>query len=508
MVHDVTENARALDRFRLVIQSSPNAMLMVDQAGQILLVNAEAEQLFGYMQDALIGQSVDILVPQRYRSVHPHHRMSFFNDPTARAMGAGRDLHAVRKDGTEFPVEIGLTPIRTEGAPFVISTVVDITERKRHEQRIRLVIEAAPNAMVMVDQQGRIVLVNSETEKMFGYDREELIDQPVEILVPQRFRGEHPRHRARFFQAPASRAMGAGRDLFGVRKDGTEFPIEIGLNPVETEDGVLVLSAIVDITERKRAEQALCKSEANLREALSQLQLQANELQDANESLAQYAYVVSHDIRAPLRAIRNYADFLLDDLDQSLDEEQQGYLTGLTEAVSQSEQLVEDLLSLSRLERRETKTELLELGEFLPELVRSLPLPPDVEITFETEMPRISADATFVRQIFQNLVLNAAKFNESSPKRIALGCGQCQDGQCELYVRDNGIGIESRHHEQIFRVFQRLHDSEEYEGTGIGLAIVKKAVSKLGGSLQLQSQAGTGSTFLIKLPAEPAGTGS
>jgi PAS domain S-box-containing protein len=492
-----------------VIESAPNAMLMVDEDGQILIVNSEAEKLFGYVQDALVGQSVDILVPPQVRGEHSKHRATFFAQPTARAMGAGRDLYAVRKDGSEVPVEIGLTPVKTDEGSFVLSTIVDITERKRIESRIRLVVEAAPNAMVMIDREGKIVLVNSQTERIFGYDREELIGQTVEILVPERYRGGHPGQRDRFFGKPSARSMGTGRDLFAVRKDGTEFPVEIGLNPVETEEGVLVLSAIVDITERKKAEYAVKESEANLRVALKQLESQASELREANESLGQYAYVVSHDIRAPLRAIRNYADFLREDLHGTLEQEQEEYLDGLAEAVDQSEQLVEDLLSLSRVDRRENESEPLEMGALLRDLIQMLQLPEEVEITLDSDWPTISADATLVRQIFQNLILNAVKFNESSAKRIELTCSQAADARrCEICVRDNGIGIEPRHHEQIFRVFQRLHDSEEYEGTGIGLAIVKKAVSKLGGSLDLKSVPGEGTTFIIQLPTGLAGSQS
>ncbi len=506
MVPGDADNKLAIDQIRLIVESAPNAMLMVDQTGQILLVNSHAEKLFGYAPEALLGQSVDVLVPERFRGGHPRQRAAFFERPASRAMGEGRKLFAVRRDGREFPVEIGLSPVQTEAGTLVLSTIIDITKRRRLEQRVRLVVEAAPNAMLMVDHEGRILMVNQQTEQMFGYDREELINQTIELLVPQRFRDEHPRHRKRFFEQPSSRAMGAGRDLFGVRKDGSEFPVEIGLNPVKTSEGVLVLSAIVDITQRKRAERALRESEANLRDALHKLERQAAELQEANQSLAQYAYVVSHDIRAPLRAIRNYADFLREDLEGRLDEEQQGYLTGLAESVDQAEQLVEDLLLLSRVERHDGEPELLDLGDFLRDLRHALQLPPEVEVRLGGDWPAVPADATLLRQIFQNLILNAVKFNESPAKRVEIACAQRADGQCELYVRDNGIGIEPRHHEQVFRVFQRLHSSEEYEGTGIGLAIVKKAVAKLGGSIEIQSQIGQGTTFVVRLPTKPAGS--
>src|SRR4030095_3223952 len=188
-----------------------------------------------------------MLVPQRFRGHHPDLRGSFFGDPKARPMGAGRDLFGLRRNGTEFPVEIGLNPIETEEGPMVLSAIVDISARGRLEERSRLGVEAAPSAMVMINAKGRIEMVNAQAEQVFGYARHEMLGNPVEMLVPQRFRGHHPGLRGSFFSDPKARPMGAGRDLFGLRKDGTEFPVEIGLNPIETDEGPMVLSAIVDI---------------------------------------------------------------------------------------------------------------------------------------------------------------------------------------------------------------------------------------------------------------------
>src|SRR6266581_5054822 len=243
----------------------PLAMLIVDRKGCIVKVNAEAKRLFGYSAEELSGQLLETLVPQRFRSTHPAFRQGFFASPDARPMGAGRDLYALRKDGTEFPVEIGLNPIETNDGPMVLSSIVDITERRRLEERFRQVVEFAPSAMVMSNRDGRIVMVNQQTEHLFGYRRDELVGQPVEMLVPQRYRGPHPAFRASFLANPNPRSMGAGRDLFALRKDGTEFPVEIGLNPIETREGQMVLSAIVDITERKRTEMALRESEERFR---------------------------------------------------------------------------------------------------------------------------------------------------------------------------------------------------------------------------------------------------
>ena len=242
------------ERFRRVVESAPNAMVLINHLGQIDMVNAQAERLFGYQRAEMLGQPVELLVPKRLRTAHPELRQSFFNDPKSRPMGAGRDLFGVRKDGSEFPVEIGLNPIETDEGTLVLSSVVDLSARKRMEERFRRVVEFAPNAMVMISASGRIEMVNAQAELLFGYERSELLGQPIETLVPKRFRGHHPGLRTTFMNDPKSRPMGAGRDLFGLRKDGTEFPVEIGLNPIETDEGPMVLSAIVDISDRKQKE--------------------------------------------------------------------------------------------------------------------------------------------------------------------------------------------------------------------------------------------------------------
>ena len=262
-------------RFRVVVEAALCAMVMIDRAGKIVMVNTQAERVFGYSRAELIGQPIEMLVPERIRSHHPELRKTFFADPRPRPMGAGRDLYGLKKDGSEFPVEIGLNPIETDEGTMVLSAIVDITARKAAElarreseqrysageRRFRLVVEAAPNAMVMIDQGGKIVMVNTQVERVFGYARAELVGQPVEMLVPERFRSHHPDLRKTFFADPRPRPMGAGRDLYGLKKDGSEFPVEIGLNPIETDEGTMVLSAIVDITTRKSAELALRESE-------------------------------------------------------------------------------------------------------------------------------------------------------------------------------------------------------------------------------------------------------
>ncbi len=249
----------------------------------------------------------------------------------------------------------------------------------------------------------------------------------------------------------------------------------------------------LELTERKRAEEAL-------RLAHRDLAKKASALEAANEELSEYAYVAAHDLKAPLRAIHNYADFLREDLEESLDGDQKTHLDSLTLAVRQGKELIEDLLAFSQVGRRRGPIEKIDTGVFIRELIASLNLSSEVEVVMGNNWPTIEADLPLLRLIFQDLIRNALKFNNSLPKCIELGWLPAGDGRYEFFVRDNGIGIEPRHHEQIFHVFKRLHSPEDYKGTGLGLAIVKKAAGKLHGSVRVESRPGKGSTFFVTLP--------
>ncbi|WP_371658432.1 PAS domain S-box protein [Streptomyces sp. NBC_00280] len=249
-----SEPGAAEDRFRGLLEAAPDAMVIVDGTGIIRLVNAQTETLFGYRREELLGHPVELLIPGRFRAHHAAHRDGYATTRQVRPMGAGLELHGLRKDGTEFPVEISLSPLETADGLLVSAAVRDVSERKAAEERFRALLEAAPDAMVIVDDTGIIRLVNAQTEALFGYRRDELLGRPVDLLVPERFQANHGRHRDGYITNRQVRPMGAGLELHGLRKDGTEFPVEISLSPLETADGLLVSAAVRDVSERKAAE--------------------------------------------------------------------------------------------------------------------------------------------------------------------------------------------------------------------------------------------------------------
>ncbi|WP_413569337.1 PAS domain S-box protein [Bdellovibrio sp. HCB117] len=474
---------------RTIVESVPSGVLIVDTQGHIVLCNSEFELMLGYLPNELLGKKIEVVVPLTVREKHPDLRAGFAAHPSKRQMGAGRNLTALKKDQSEIPVEIGLNHIYFGSTMYVIAAVVDITERVRQEERFRTIVESVPNGILMTNREGKILLSNSPLEKMFGYDKGELIGKEVEVLVPQRFRSAHPNHRKNFAQDPQKRRMGAGRDLTGVKKDGQEIPVEIGLNHMSVGSEQFLLASVVDITERKVTEQKLQKA--------------YNEVQQKNQEMEQFVYTVSHDLKAPLVTSASYMDFLKEDLEEENFEGVRDSLNRLENAHRRMKELIEDLLQLSRVGRIELHDENVSLKTLVHEVLEShkdVLESKKIQVKILDGEYTIRADSRRIYQVFENLILNATKYASDGPQpEIQIFTRRSED-ELQICIKDNGPGIEPIYHKKIFGLFQRLDNKQE--GTGVGLAIVARIMQLHDGKAWVDSTPPHGSEFWVSFPEE------
>lgn len=468
-----------------ILNSIKDAVLVRDLSGTIMFANKAAGILLGMDSEYLTGKNMDLITPEENLAEEKKLLQSvLFEDPIENYETARKD-----NNGKIIKVLISLSPLKDETGKItaVVSVIQKASDKKKSEGRFQAFLESAPDAMVITNRVGQIVLVNAQTEKLFGYNRTELIGQTVEILIPKQYKGIHPEHRKNYMKEPRVREMGAGLELYAQHKDGSEFPVEISLSPLQLEDGIFVSAAIRDTTNQKKA--------------AKELKEYASRLEFSNKELEQFAYVASHDLQEPLRNITNFASMLEESLSESISGDVKYFLKVITSSTNRMKVLISDLLSFSRIGRNrifEDVNGTQVLNEVLTDM--SVLIKDNNALITSTELPVVKYNPRELKQLFQNLISNAIKFRKKDVDPvIKIHCKE-NENDWEFSFSDNGIGIDNEYLAKIFLIFQRLHSEKEYPGTGIGLATCKKIVESNEGRIWVDSKQNIGTTFNFTIP--------
>ncbi|MBI2779809.1 MAG: PAS domain S-box protein [Gammaproteobacteria bacterium] len=479
-----------------LLESATDAMIITDREGRIILVNPPIERLFGYPRQELIGKPLEILLPERFRRAHGVQRTDYFAQPHARTMGTGIELFGLRQDGSEFPVDVSLSPLKTEQGLLVMATIHDITRRKQAEEALResearmhAIFDTAVDGIVTIDESGIIERFNPAAERMFGYSEAEVTGKNVSLLMPSPYCEAHDAYLAHYLQTGEKKIIGIGREVVGLRKNGTTFPMDLAVGETRLGEHRMFTGTVRDISERKQAEEQ--------RDRLLQ------ELESANEELNSFGYVVSHDLKAPLRAIGSLADWLSTDYADKFDDEGKEHMRLLISRVRRMDGLIDGILQYSRVGRVKETTVAVDLNRLVQEVIDLLAPPPNITISVVNPLPTVMAEPTRIQQVLQNLLSNAIKYMDKPEGEIRIACG-AEDKQWKFSVTDNGPGIELRHFDRIFQLFQTLAPRDRVESTGVGLALVKKIVEMYGGRIWVESRIGKGSTFFFTFPRTAA----
>lgn len=476
--------------YQAIFNSSSEAVFSYDTEGKVTSWNKASALLYGFEEADALGISVIDLITSKE---HANEQTVFSNALHGREVRNRGSVHQARS-GKKLLVTLTLNQLKNEdGEVYGIAAFSHIS-MEGSGARPHDLLESAPDAMVVVDRHGIIQLINSQTEKLFGFHRSELIGEPVEILIPNEYRKSHPTMREGFSHDPKFRAMGVGLELFGKKKNGEKFPVEISLGPIETRDGLLIASAIRDITEQKKAAQ--------------ELKNYASQLEASNKELESFTYIASHDLKEPLRKVNTFATLLLQSEITSLSDEGKFSLKRIVNSINHMQNLIDDLLAFSKIKNTTEEFYDLDLNEVIGNVrsrIHELLHEKNAKVHADV-LPEVYGIRFQLEQLFENIIQNSLKYSKPGiPPVIQISVEHTTINQVvfvRLNIQDNGIGFEQAYGEQIFELFKRLHNRNEYPGSGIGLAICKRIVQNHKGMIEAMGIPGEGATISIYLPAK------
>jgi len=459
-------NRDVLDERHLnqLVSYIPVGAMLIDNEGFIIHANAEMEATLGYTNKELKNNTVEHLLPTEFRENHHNLMSRFFADPKKRRMGAGQELYALRKDGKKIPIEIGLNPINTNGTSWVLITLIDISPRIKANLMFQQSINASPHGVLIIDAEGEIKFTNPSLTKSFGYRKSELIGKKVEMLLPERYRNNHLNLGQTYINAPTKRVMGIGRDLTALHKNGKEFPVEIGLSPIEDgETTGMVLVTLTDITERKRMEM---------------------DLKETNTNLEEFTYVASHDLRSPLRGIADLLEWVKEDLEPDPAESITRNIDRIAIRIKRMEQLIDNLLRYARAGKAITKTKDININQMFDDVLELVQPPSGFTLERRIDLKQLVCVATPLETILRNLISNAIKHHDREEGRILIKC-KAENNMCHFSVSDDGPGIPESAMGRIFKLFQTV-SSADRQGSGIGLSVSRRLAETHGGRVSVE----------------------
>ena len=486
----------AQQRFRQVVEADINGILVADASGNIVLVNPALADMFGYEINKLINQPVEVLLPEALRDQHQKYRSGYVAHPDRRAMGSDRELLGQRSNGEQFPVEVGLSSYENEGQLFVLATVVDITERNlllATSKRLASIINSTEDAIISKTLDGMITSWNPGAEKLFGYRAEEVLGRSIELLMPE---GREQEERELLARIALGETI-AHYDTVRRCKDGHLVEISNTICPLRDALGRVIGASKIarDISDIKQAEAQISKLNLALKKRVK-------ELATANKALDSFAYAVSHDLRAPLRAMSGFSQALLEDYSERLDDEARVYLTEIDNASRRMGDLIDGILTLSRTTRGKLRNDKIDLSAKVQRIRDEFTrCEPGRLVAWEIE-PNIRAwgDARLIENVLRNLIGNAWKYTTDTKQALIRFYSEEVDNHRWFCISDNGAGFDMSHADKLYQPFQRLHRQDEFPGLGIGLATVQRIIHRHQGQLRAVAESGKGATFCFTLP--------